>query len=74
MKTPSRKLVERLIKQYPIGTRVELVKMDDFQAPHIGTRGTVTGVDDMASILVKWDNGSSLSVIYGVDLVRKIKE
>ena len=36
MKTPSRKLVERLIKQYPIGTRVELVKMDDFQAPHIG--------------------------------------
>lgn len=74
MKIPNKKTVRSLKKQYPIGTRVELVKMDDFQAPHIGTRGTVTGVDDMASILVKWDNGSSLSVIYGVDLVRKIKE
>lgn len=74
MKTPSRKLVERLIKQYPIGTRVELVKMDDFQAPHIGTRGTVTGVDDMASILVKWDNGSCLNVVYGEDAVKIIEE
>ena len=53
MKISNKKTVRSLKKQYPIGTRVELVKMDDFQAPHIGTRGTVTGVDDMASILVK---------------------
>ena len=59
---------------YPKGTRVELVRMDDTQAPPIGTRGTVVGVDDAGNILMRWDNGSSLNVIYGVDVVRKIKE
>ncbi len=69
---PSREIVERVRRQYPEGTRVELVQMDDFQAPPIGTKGTVTGVDDTASILVAWDNGSHLNVVYGEDVVRKI--
>ena len=74
MKIPSRELVERLRKQYPVGTRVELLRMDDFQAPPVGTRGTVTGVDDMASIIVNWDNGSCLNVVYGEDDVKIIEE
>lgn len=74
MKIPSRELVERLRKQYPVGTRVELLRMDDFQAPPVGTRGTVTGVDDMASLLVNWDNGSYLNVVYGEDAVKIIEE
>lgn len=41
--------------------------MDDVQAPPIGTRGTVVGVDDIGSIMVNWDNGSGLSVAYGED-------
>lgn len=65
------KTLERIRRQYPAGTRVELVKMDDFQAPPIGTKGTVTAVDDSGSLLVHWDNGSSLNVIYGVDEVKK---
>ena len=69
-----REIVERLRKQYPVGTRVELVRMNDEQAPPIGTRGTVTGVDDTGSILVNWDNGSSLNVIYGEDLVKKVSK
>lgn len=72
MKFPNRQQVERVRKQYPAGTRVELVQMDDAQAPPIGTAGTVTGVDDTGSILVDWDNGSGLNVIYGEDIVRKI--
>ena len=72
MKFPSRQQVEMVRKQYPAGTRVELVQMDDAQAPPIGTAGTVTGVDDTGSILVDWDNGSGLNVIYGEDIVRKI--
>ena len=72
MRFPSRETVERVRKQYPVGTRVELVEMDDFQAPPIGTKGTVEGVDDTASLLVAWDNGSHLNVIYGEDVVRKI--
>ena len=67
-----REIVERLRKQYPVGTRVELVRMNDEQAPLIGTHGTVTGVDDLGSIMVSWDNGGSLSVVYGEDLCKKI--
>jgi len=48
--------------------------MDDVQAPPPGTRGTVTGVDDTASIMVRWDNGSGLNVVYGEDVCRKITE
>ena len=46
--------------------------MDDVQAPPIGTKGTVRGVDDTASIMVRWDNGSGLNVVYGVDICRKL--
>ena len=70
----SREMVDRLRREYPIGCRVELVKMDDMQAPPIGTKGTVRGVDDIGSIMVRWDNGSSLSVAYGEDICRKITE
>lgn len=73
MRFPSREIVERVRREYPAGTRVELVRMEDVQAPPIGTRGTVTGVDDTASILVDWDNGSGLHVIYGEDICRKLE-
>ena len=71
---PSRDIVERVKKEYPADTRVELVRMDDFQAPPIGTKGTVRGVDDTASIMAAWDNGSSLNVVYGEDECHKITE
>ena len=66
--------LKRLKETYPDGTRVELVRMDDIQAPPAGTRGTVYGIDDTGSLLVHWDNGSSLNVIYGEDIVRKVGE
>lgn len=73
MKFPSKEIVEMLRKQYPVGTRVALIRMEDIQAPPIGTFGTVKGVDDAGSILVNWDNGSGLNVIYGEDICRKIE-
>ena len=72
MTFPSRDIVENLRKKYTKGTRVELVKMNDLQAPPIGTKGTVKGVDDAGSIMVSWDNGSGLNVVYGEDLCKKI--
>ena len=72
MKFPSKEIVEMLRKQYPVGSRVELVRMDDFQAPPIGTQGTVRGVDDAGSILVAWDNGCGLNVVYGEDLCVRV--
>lgn len=67
-------VLEQLRKQYPKGARVELLKMDDPQAPPIGTRGTVRGVDDAGSIMVRWDTGSGLSVVYGEDECKIIEE
>ena len=72
MRYPSREMIERIKSQYPEGTRVELIRMDDVQAPPAGTRGTVIGVDDAGSLMMRWDNGSGLNVVYGEDIVRKI--
>ena len=72
MRIPSKEIIKRIREEYPAGSRVELVKMDDAQAPPIGTMGTVTGVDDIGSLMVNWDNGSGLHVIYGEDVVRKM--
>ena len=72
MRFPSKAAVEVLRRQYPVGTRVELVRMDDPQAPPIGTKGTVKGVDDIGSIMVAWDNGCGLSVAYGADICKKV--
>lgn len=69
---PRREVIEYLRREYPAGTRVELTRMEDLQAPPVGTLGTVIGVDDIGSIMVDWDNGSSLSVVYGEDHCRKV--
>lgn len=69
---PDKNVIENLRKEYPVGSRVELVRMDDPQAPPIGTKGTVRGVDDIGSIMVSWDNGSCLNAVYGEDIVKKV--
>lgn len=74
MRMISSEVLLALREQYPKGTRVELVQMDDSQAPPVGTKGTVRGVDDMGSIMIAWDNGSGLNVVYGVDICRKVVE
>ena len=52
--------VERLRSEFPDGSRVELIRMNDKAAPPVGTRGTVRGVDALGSVMVEWDNGSSI--------------
>ncbi len=63
---------EKIRTLFPVGTRVELVHMDDPNAPSVGTRGTVMGVDDLGSILMSWDDGSRLNVIQGKDEVKRV--
>lgn len=72
--TISRKEKDRLREMYPDGTRVKLIQMDDVQAPPKGTLGTVVGIDDTGSLLMKWDSGGSLSVLYGVDEVEIVRK
>ena len=71
MRFPNKETVDRIRREDPAGTRVELVRMEDVQAPPIGTKGTVIGVDDIGSIMVRWDNGCGLSIAYGEDLCRR---
>ena len=75
MKMPSKHRIAFLREQYPAGTRVALVAMDDAQAPPVGTKGTVLAVDDIGSLIMRWDNGSGLNVVLdGGDRVRKLDE
>ena len=62
-----------LREKYPTGTRVELVHMDDpYTKLTVGDKGTVNHVDNMGTIHINWDCGSSLGVVYGVDVITKI--
>ncbi len=69
----NRQIIARLRDGFPRGCRVELLQMEDPQAPPIGTTGTVIGVDDLGTVHVKWDNGSGLGVAYGEDACRRIE-
>ena len=68
----SKEELKSLRERYPIGCRVELLQMDDTQAPKIGSIGVVNFVDDIGSIHVTWSSGSTLAVVYGVDSCRRI--
>ena len=72
MRTPRPEIIERLREDFPVGCRVELIRMDDVQAPPIGTLGTVIGVDAIGTIHVDWDKGCGLGVAYGEDICRRI--
>ena len=74
MRFPSREQIAALRERYPHGTRVELLGMDDPQAPPTGSIGEVMGVDDAGQILVRWETGSSLSLIPGVDSLRIVQK
>ena len=70
---PSRETVRRLREQYPPGSRVELVSMDDpYSTLKPGDRGTVDSVDDTGTVFCKWDSGSGLGLVHGVDRFRKL--
>ena len=64
---PDKEELAMMRRRYKPGTRIELISMDDPLAPAPGTRGTVTGVDDIGSVMCRWDNGSSLSLAYRQD-------
>lgn len=60
-------------EQYPKGTRLECISMEDPWSPIMpGTRGTVEAVDDMGQIHMRWDNGRTLALIPGEDSFKVI--
>ena len=59
----SEKKLEMLRQRYTQGTRICLDHMEDLCPVESGTKGTVIGVDDIGSIMVKWDNGRTLNLL-----------
>jgi len=71
MKFPNKECLEQLRKKYPAGTKLQLISMRDEKYPILpGTIGEVTHIDDLGSIHMKWQNGSSLAIIPEVDSFR----
>ena len=71
---PSQIIVERLRSRYPTGCRVALVSIgpDPYSRLKSGDEGTVFHVDDTGTVHVNWDCGSTLGMVYGVDVIRKL--
>lgn len=69
------KTLQRLRAEYKKGAHVELIYMNDPYDTKLktGEKGTVVAVDDMGTIHVRWDCGSSLGVVYGEDSCRVIE-
>lgn len=59
--------IKAIKNQYATGTKIRLIKMYDLQAVPSETTGTVTKVDDIGQLQVKWENGSTLALNVGVD-------
>ena len=73
MKTISKETLAMLREKYPSGTRVELVRMDDpYTSLTVGDKETFRFVDDIGTIHISWDCGSSLGAVYGEDIITKI--
>ena len=72
MKIPSENELNRIRREYPVGTIIELLEMQDTQAPPVGALGEVTGVDDAGDLLMRWATGSRLKIIISEDRFRKV--
>lgn len=70
---PSRDRIKALKEMYPSGTRVEIDSMEDpWSTLKQGDQGTVFLVDDIGTVHVKWDSGSSLGLVYGEDKFHRV--
>ena len=68
-------MLKQLRSYYTPGTKVELVRMNDpYHEMPPGLLGIVTIVDDTGTIFVNWSNGSSLGVVFGEDVCKKLEE
>lgn len=59
--------VERIKEVYKSGTRIRLRYMEGERDMYDGLEGTVTRVDDIGQIHMRWDNGRSLAINPEVD-------
>jgi hypothetical protein len=74
MNFPSKEMLANIRRQYPEGTQVELVQMNDpYSKLRFGDRGRVAFVDDTGTVFVDWDSGSELGAVYGEDVIKIVE-
>ena len=74
MTTIHPEMLKQLKEYYTSGTRVMLIRMNDpYTNLRQGDQGTVTLVDDIGTIHVKWDRGSTLGIAFGEDECKRIE-
>lgn len=72
MTTPNS--LKALRERYPVGSRIKLIYIDDpYTSLKPGNTGTVVGLDDLGTIQMIWETGSTLGLIPGVDKFEKLK-
>ncbi len=59
--------IQEIKKKYKKGTKIKLIKMYDIQAVPPNTIGIVDHIDDIGTIHINWENGSSLGLIEDKD-------
>ena len=58
MRELTKSQVAALREQYPAGSRIRLIRMNDPYHPvPPGTKGTLVAIDDLGTFHVNWDNG-----------------
>lgn len=66
-------LIKQLKEYYPKYTKIRLIKMHDYQA-HQTQFGYVKSIDDIGTIHMLWQNGSSLGLVFGKDRFEVVKK
>ena len=61
-------------KGYRVGDRIRMLDCTDPYAPIAsGTEGVIVHIDDAGTLHMKWDNGRTLGVVLGEDIVEKVR-
>lgn len=68
------KEVAQIKEEYPVGSKLRLLHMEDMQAVSSGTNGIIDFIDDQGQLHMKWENGSSLALIPGEDQFEVIQK
>lgn len=75
MKTMREQQIKYYKEKFPKGTRVQLDSMGDDPCPiPNGTKGTVTAVDDVGTIICNFDNGRCFGICPEADSFHVIHE
>ena len=68
MRELTKSQVAALREQYPAGSRIRLIQMNDPYHPvPPGAEGTLAAIDDLGTFHVSWDNGRGLGLVPGED-------